>query len=289
MLSTLFGIIMMVCILSSSTQAQIFSIKVMKEVQAKVEQVLKVHKPEDVWVAFDIDMTLIQSEHPATYYPVLKKYKDVYKRILGKLSPLQIDLMHTLLVLTTPQKLVEADTPHRIKNLQKKGVGTIAFTAVLTGKLPGYKNKVLVLRKDHLQKIGLDFAKKRTQFPPCVPFMDFPHYGGYFPLLYNGILSSNGERNVTKGETFVAFLKHMGPSHLIKVGKCRYPKVVILVDDRKKNLEDVGRSLKAYDSSIQFIGLEYQAAYDYAPTDISKEDFQKFWEGLAEKAKAVNF
>ena len=261
----------------------------MKEAQAKVDQVLEEHKPEDVWIAFDIDMTLVQSEHPATYYPALKKYKDVYKGIIEKLSPLQIDLMHTLLVLTTSQKLVEADIPHHINFLQERGVRTIAFTAVLSGKLPGYKNKVLVMRREHLQKIGLDFTEKRTQFPSCMPFKNFPQYGGYFPLLYHGILSSNGERKVSKGQTFVAFLKHMGPSYLMKVGKAPYPKVVILVDDRKKNLEDMEKALRAYDLSIQFIGLEYQGAYDYAPTHISKEDFQKFWQALAEKAKAINF
>ena len=32
------------------------------------------------------------------------------------------------------------------------GVGTIAFTAVLSGKLPGYKNTVLVIRKDQLKR-----------------------------------------------------------------------------------------------------------------------------------------
>jgi hypothetical protein len=43
--------------------------------------------------------------------------------------------------------------------------------------------------------------------------------------------------------------------------------------------------LKEYDPSIQFIGIEYQGAFSYAPQDISKEDFQKFWEIFAEKAK----
>ena len=115
--------------------------------------------------------------------------------------------------------------------------------------------------------------------------MDFPRYGGSHPMFYHGVLSSNGERKVSKGQTFVAFLKHMGPKHQNKVGRGHYPKVVILADDRMKNLEDVEKSLKEYDPSIQFIGIEYQGAFSYAPQDISKEDFQKFWETFAEKAR----
>jgi hypothetical protein len=66
-----------------------------------------------------------------------------------------------------------------------------------------------------------------------------------------------------------------------------YPKVVVMVDDKKKHLLDVETQLKSHDSSIQFVGIEYEGAYEYAPDDISKKDFQKFWEDLAKKAKAM--
>jgi hypothetical protein len=286
MFSRIFGVIMAIGFASSIAQAEIISCKTMKDVQAKIEEVLEKNSPEDVWVPFDVDMTLIQPVHPAAYYPNVKKYRDIYKSILDTLSPVQIDVMHSLVVLTMPQKWVEEDTPRIVEDLQARGVRTMAFTATVTGKLKGYAKKAIFIRRDQLQKVGLDFSSKLTQFPLCVSFMDFPRYAGSYPTFYHGVLSSNGERKVSKGQTFVAFLKHMGPKHQVKVGMGHYPKVIIFPDDRMKNLEDVEKHLKEYDSSIQFIGIEYQGAFSYAPEDISKEDFQKFWQSFAEKAKA---
>ncbi|MDP1817950.1 MAG: hypothetical protein Q8K92_26075 [Leadbetterella sp.] len=37
------------------------------------------------------------------------------------------------------------------------------------------------------------------------------------------------------------------------------------------------------------IGIEYHVGVTYAPRDISKEDFQKFWENIANRAKRIKF
>jgi hypothetical protein len=271
---------------AAPTQGEVTSASRMKEVQTKIEALLEIYQPEDIWVAFDIDMTLIQPDHPAVYYPNVKKYRDVFKSVVDGLTPEQQDMMITLLVLTVNPKLVESDSPKIVRELQIKGVKTFAFTATLTGKFSINKDKVIFMRKNQLQKMGYDFSVKRTNFPLCAPFMELPAYAGYYPIFYQGVLSSNGEQNMSKGEALVVFLKHMGQKHLIKTGKGHYPRVVILVDDRMKNLRIVAQSLKAYDPSIQFIGIEYQGAFSYAPKDISKEDFKKFWENLAALAKA---
>lgn len=280
----------MAIVLSVSTfaaHAEIVSATTMKDVQAKIEVVLESHKAEDVLAAFDIDMTLTHHDHPAVYYPALKKYVDIYKTILGKLSPVQKDIVHTLIVQTIPQKLVEEETPQILKALQAKGIRPIAFTAALTGKFSKYKDKTIFLRREQLQKNGFDFTMSFKDFTSCASYMDFPRYAGWYPMFYHGVLSSNGEGKISKGQTLIAFLKHVGLQYQQKVGKPGYyPKVIILIDDCRKNLVDVEENLKAYDPSIQFIGIEYQGAYSYAPQDISKEAFQKFWEGMAEKAKA---
>lgn len=273
-----------------SVQAEITPAATMKEVQAKIEAILETTKACELLVAFDIDMTLTQPNHPAVYYPNLKKYREVYKEVVRSLTPAQRDLMNTLTTQVLPQKLVEKDTPGLIRTLQNQGVRLIAFTATLTGQVAGYKEKMIFHRRDQLQKMGIDFTK--TGFPYVVSFMDIPNknmpaYAGWYPMLYHSVLSSNGEGNITKGQTLVAFLNHVGPLYQAKVQKPGFfPKVIVLIDDRLKNLKDVEDSLQAYDPAIQFIGIEYGGAYAYAPQDISKEDFQQFWKDLAHKAKA---
>ncbi|MDP3533170.1 MAG: DUF2608 domain-containing protein [Alphaproteobacteria bacterium] len=120
-------------------------------------------------------------------------------------------------------------------------------------------------------------------FTGCIPFKE--HASGY-PMFYHGILSTNGEGDVSKGNLLTALLSHVGPHYACKAQKPGYyPKVLVLVDDNKKHLESIEALLKVYNPLIQFIGIEYEVGITYAPRDISKEDFQKFWKNLANRAK----
>jgi hypothetical protein len=47
----------------------------------------------------------------------------------------------------------------------------------------------------------------------------------------------------------------------------------------------VDAALKKHYSTIQFLGLEYQGAFDYAPQTIDAASFRAFWEDLANKSK----
>jgi hypothetical protein len=266
-----------------SVHAEIISAKAMKEVQTKIEDVLKTHKAEDVLMAFDIDMTLTQPDHPAVYYPALKKHVNVYKSIVGQLTPAQKDLTSTLTTQVVPQKLVEKETPKIVRNIQKKGVKVIALTSSLAGKIKAFPDRMAFLRRDQLQKMGFDFTKSLKNFVAVMEFLDFKKYAGGHPMFYHGFLSTNGEGDVSKGELLIALLRHVGPHYACKARKPGfYPKVIILVDDKKKHLENAEAHLKSYDPSIKFIGIEYEKSFTYAPQDISKEDFQKFWEKLAQ-------
>lgn len=262
--------------------AEIISLKTIKDVQIKIENILKTRKANDILVAFDIDMTLTQPDHPAIFYPAIKKYVDVYKKILGELTPEQKDLAATLTTQIVPQKLVEEGTPQIIKSLEQQGIKVIAFTSSLAGHIKGYRDQIIVLRKGQLHKMNLDFSKSFKDFANIATFSEFRKYAGGYPMFFGGILSANGEGNISKGEALNTLLHHLG-----KDGKSSYhPKVVVMVDDKKKHLEDVEKHLKSLDPSIQFVGIEYEGAFNYAPQDISKEDFQKFWQDLANLARA---
>lgn len=273
-----------------SSKAEILSLPTIKDVKNKIESVFvscgnENMKPEDVWVGFDVDMTLIQPDHPAAYYPNLKKHYDLYKSILGTLTSEEKDIVNNILIQTIPYKLVEKDNPKTVREIQNLGVRTFAFTASITGKISTYKEKMFIFRQDQLLNFGFRFSKRESPFHLVVPFMDFPKYCGHYPMLFHGILFANGEGGVGKGDVMAAFLDHMGRKHLSKTGKGYFPKIVILIDDRRKNLESTEAALKQHDPTIQFIGIEYQGAFQYAPKEISEGDFRKFWENLAERAK----
>ncbi len=277
--------ILVTMLLNSPSQAEMMSAKTMKEVKAKVEEVLKTQQPQDVLVAFDIDMTLTQPDDPAVYYPALKKYTAIYKKILEELTPEQKDLALTLTTQVVPQKLVEKETPKIIKFLQQTGVKTMVLTSSLAGTINGFPDKMIILRRNQLQKMGIDFAKSFKDFSIVITFFDFKPYAGGHPMFYHGVLSTNGEGEASKGKTLIAFLQHIGVRYENKVQKPGYhPKVVFLIDDKAKHLKDVEAALKSFDPSIKFIGIEYEGTCEYAPQKISQEEFQKFWEDLARRS-----
>lgn len=214
-------------------------VKSIHEVQAKVEEVLKTENHENVLVVFDIDMTLTQPDHPATFYPNLRKHQNVMKNIRDELAPEQRDYLTTS-TLQLPQRLIEKDSPQIIKAMQAKGIKVIALTATLTGSWKDNKNKTIFRRKDTLHALGFDFSFQGR----VVSYMNFPLHADGYPMLFLGILCSNGEHGgVGKGKVLSSFLGQVGMTKGGAYGTGYVPKIIIMADDKKKNLEDVQKTL----------------------------------------------
>jgi Protein of unknown function (DUF2608) len=254
----------------------------MLDVRKKIDVLLLEHTAKDCLVAFDIDMTLLQPDHPAVYYPNLRKHVDAYKAIMKTLSPAERDRKATLTVQILPQRLVEEDTPAIVHEIQAKGVPTLAFTASLCGpllyttaKITSLATHIEALRFEILGRFDFHFESVFKTDP--IVFDEIPAHNHQHPIFFEGILCANGEqgKESDKGVVLVAFMKRLQLS----------PKVVVLVDDRMPNLEAVDRALKHYDPSIEFLGIEYQGAFEYAPESISEEAFRAFWEDFASQAK----
>ena len=254
----------------------------MLDVRKKIDELLLQHTANDCLVAFDIDMTLLQPDHPAVYYPNLRKHVGIYKAIMETLSPAERDRKATLTVQILPQRLVEPQTPDIVRGIQAKGVSTLAFTASLCGpmlytrtKITSPATRIEALRFEILKRYDLHFDQVfKTE---SIVFDEIPAHNHQHPIFFKGILCANGEqgKGSDKGSVLVAFMKRLRLS----------PKIVVLVDDRMPNLEAVDRALKNYDSSIQFLGIEYQGAFEYAPESIFEEAFRAFWEDFASQAK----
>lgn len=257
--------------------AEMITVNRMNDVKITVEQLLQQYQDKEILTAFDIDMTLTQPNNPATFYPALIKHYAIYKKIMSSLTPEQKDLTATLTVFL-PVRLVEADTPQIVSAIQDRGVKTIAFTAMLTGKLEDKNqayNKIEVLRYNALNSLGINFANNFAEKE--IYFNDLPSHNNSYPAFYNGILFTNGEQGKNgKGSVLIKFIQRTSMSL----------KAIVLVDDKKKNLEDVEQFLKNHHPAIKFIGIEYQGALGYTSKNISAEKFQSFWEDMANTAKS---
>lgn len=230
-------------------------------------------------VAFDIDMTLTVPSHPACYYPNLLRYKSVLaryllmKRIISCLSEIEYDQTLTLGTQLPEQQLIEQNTPAFIAWLQQQGIKTIALTASLSGGVPGLPD-LKANRFKSLQKLGIDFSQ--TFAIANGSLLEFPPHNHHYPAYHQGILYANGgKRTSNKGAVLVAFLKKLSWR----------PTQIVMIDDLPSNLEDISNALADFDSTIQFIGIDYHGGKNYMPEQATKKDMLDYWQAIVKKVR----
>ncbi len=229
---------------------------------------------ETLWV-FDIDMVLKQPNEAAFQMRNMKKYKESMKKMLEPLDELEKNLTLHLISKTEGSILVEHEVPSVIAQIQKHHK-TIALTASLTGSLHDIQD-ITLQRYAILKKLGLDFSNSFPAFE-SLSFSDMSTFRGHHPEFKKGILSSNGEGDHHgKGKVLVQFFKKINYN----------PKMIIFIDDRQKNVDDVDNALKEYNAAIQYIGIVYNAAENYPSESISLEAFEKAWQDKIRQAKKI--
>lgn len=247
------------------------------EIQGIYKDVLKKTKGEEILGLWDINMTLLHFESPALHMVNLKKHYGAFKEMLKDLSPEEIDKVFSYALISSEQRLMEPEVPSILEGLQKKGVRQIALTGILTGELDGIQLETF--QRNSLKTHGINFSHN---FPNLleITFKGFPSYRGFHPVYLKGVLSINGERNPEggKGKVLVAFLKMVAFR----------PKVIIFTDDREKNLKIVEDALKAFDPSIQFVGIHYTGASKVPGKPLSAKAFKDHWGTYIEKAQEKN-
>ncbi len=110
----------------------------------------------------------------------------------------------------------------------------IALTAIVTGKFKGFDKKLVFLRRDQLQKMGIDFRKSCSRLASAFPFQELGRHAGDYPTNVFGYIAINGqESGVSKGEMLVTLLKDAAtaqhvrehPSSMkMKIRRSLYPK-----------------------------------------------------------------
>lgn len=238
----------------------------MKEVGVYLQQQIARYDPQQVLCLFDIDMTLLQPDHPAIYLPNVRQHSDIYHALQKQYPEQDVSLTFAFSFLL-PQRVVDPDVYEILQNLSVK---TISLTATLTGDFLG--TRMEVRRYQHLKEKNFSFERTFPQTE--IVLRQCPSYRGYYPVFYKGILLSNSERGLTtKGTVLCAFLKTIGWT----------PQCVLLVDDRVKNHADMEEALQATFPQTHYIGIEFTGAENYCPQPISATDFQAFWQGCFEQ------
>lgn len=244
----------------------------MKEVGTYLQQQIAPYDPQQVLCLFDIDMTLLQPDHPATYLPNVRQHEDLYHAIQKQYPEQDVSLTFAFNFLL-PQRVVDPDVYDVLQNLSVK---TISLTATLTGDFLG--TRMEVRRYEHLKENNFSFE---NTFPQSeIILCQCPCYRGNYPVFYKGILLSNSERgNTTKGTVLCAFLQTIGWT----------PQCVLLVDDRVKNHADMEEALQATFPQTRYVGIEFTGAENYCPQPISAADFQAFWSHRFEQANRLPY
>ncbi|MCH9610225.1 MAG: hypothetical protein S4CHLAM81_06610 [Chlamydiales bacterium] len=208
---------------------------------------------------FDVDMVLIQPSNPAFQIPNMKKHN--YKRIVQDLTDEQNRELWTQIATSGTSTLVQSDAPCIIRRLKNRGIAMAGLTKTLT-KDPYEVNKL-----ERLKRLGFYFP------PLCseeIIFSNLEKFNSTYPTYRQGVLFAN---DTSKGAVAVDFIRRLD----------LHPKKIIFVDDHKHNLEDVEEALAKMDSSIEYVGYLYRAAWDYPSEEISQEKFDEEWQILIDK------
>lgn len=245
-------------------KAEIITLPDMDSVQAAVELLLEGFSQEEVLLGLDIDYTLVAPSDVYSCALRMPEYRDFWNAFKQSLDADTSNILMNSITHDSTWKLMEPNTATIVQDLQQKGVKTFAFTASLVGTLFAEK-RFEVFRYERLKALGMSFDRNWPGHEE-ITFEEMPSHLGFSPVFYKGILCGNGEGS--KGQTVVAFLKR---TRII-------PKLFIMVDDRRNNLEEIEKALQVYNPAIDFIGFEYTPYFNFNDEEISQKVLNNFWQ-----------
>jgi hypothetical protein len=254
---------------SSIVHAEIIKMNNPKEIQDHVDILLRSYSPQDIWVVFDIYHTLVQPKHPATHAKnMMEKHKIAFKEIFQPWTSSQQELaLNQSIEHEKGLTLVSSDFPELIASLQEEGGLVLALTTSFSGNLGNIKDLREWTYDYFRSSLKIDFAKATPFYFVEQKFVadNKPNNPGFY---YKGIFFTNGENGLTKGEALVLMLAHEAR-----------PRVLMVVDDREKNLLDMQQKLGQFDQDIKFIGIHFTGAFE-ASNPCTEIEFRKFWNNL---------
>lgn len=211
-------------------------------------------------VIFDVDDVLIRKKD-LILNSVHKEYNhSLANEIPNRHSKQDSEQYWSIVLLSAKNELIDPKIVNIIKNIQKKGVKTLALTSIMTGKL----GKIPSLEDWDIERLSQNNINFHNSWENVLPYQFtnlVPKEPNRYPTFKNGIIFTAG---LAKGEILKQFLHHANFK----------PKKIIFIDDKLKNLE----SVEAFcaQENIGFTGFEYVASKNksQAKLDIERAKFQ---------------
>ncbi|OFW96052.1 MAG: hypothetical protein A2977_01135 [Alphaproteobacteria bacterium RIFCSPLOWO2_01_FULL_45_8] len=244
-----------------------------QEIQNQIESLLVSHPASEMWVVFDIYHTLVHPRHPATHFHNMReKYKDIFKSIFKPLTLRQSEVaLNMALEHEKGLILINPAFPKLIHVLQEKKIVTFCLTTAFARSISKIQNPNQWTYTYFKNTLKMDFNKR----PPFAEDQKKLVLDCKDPVFYDrGILFTNGEHGLTKGETIVLALKE-SPFK---------PKVLVMVDDTEKNLLSIQEELKKHDSTLTFVGILFTGAIEVS-SSCTETEFKTFWQGKVDHSK----
>lgn len=237
------------------SQLSFITISSIREVPVLVNKFLSENSEKNnYWVIFDVDYTLTMPMlvHENKKYVVTKESLTKAVEDIKDNEKFDRAISATLFF---PQILIDERTLEILRALRKDGAKVFALTAAVGSE----KHKRI--REKNLNSMGVNFDEAFNFSEASLD--DIKPYNDQRPSFSHGILYANGERdpNNNKGCVLASFMRKMW----------QYPACVVVVDDRKRNLEDIEKSLK--NTNIKFLGILHNNVkkYNEAPASVLKK------------------
>lgn len=227
---------------SFTVQAVVYEIFTMQE----LVEALTVANEQD-WVVFDVDEVIIVSKDQAFRAAVTPHTSQLAIQELAKANEEEKDFLEdtfSLAYLHTESQLIEPQFPKILKDLQARGIYTLAETHCDSGKF-GLVPSLQAWRINHLKSFGVDFSIDQAAF--CMDAIK--RAGVNAPVYDSGILFCKG---YPKGEVL---------SHFISL-QTTPPRKVYFVDDLEKNVLSVQQSLDQAGIACDTFVYSGATAYD---------------------------
>ena len=236
------------------------------------EKTKSIDNRDDILLILDIDNTITYTKCPYVYWPNIRNNYDFYIDLQKKFEDIDINLVYLDIILSSDLDIYDKDIFKITNDFNSK---KICLTATITGSYLDCPD-VVKYRYEYLKNKGIDFNKYFNINPENkIIFDNLNMYVGSYPEYYKGILFSNSEKGPTnKGMLLNEFL--------IKTNY--YPKHIILIDDSKRNHENMYIELQKLSNIENFISILYTGVYEYCPQIVSKDDFEYFWTNKMLKA-----
>lgn len=262
------------CLMINPALGKFMTTHTAPQIQQEVDKLLSTSEPSRVWVVFDIYHTLVHPSHPATHANnMMEKYKDIFKEIFKSLTLAQAEKALNLSI--EHEKglvLIDPEFPSLIRSLQDRKIIVSCLTTSMAHEFGTVKNLKDWTYTYFKEKLDIDFDRS-SPFSNEKNF-SLPLKSSHPGFYYKGIFFTNGENGLTKGEALVLMIKEAPQK----------PTVIVMVDDREKNLVSIQEELQKYDDSIRFVGILFKGGLS-ASHPCTEQEFISFWKHIADQAK----